>query len=331
MVDIAASTKQVSGFPAQHYNNTSVSDALKTEEINIIWMQKIEKTKEVYNRFNEDFKLFLSKMPSNDVKKYVEFVFNKGLVFIGISKGKTPAIFSRLLLTRSEKVAGIVLDSNDLDISLSTGETPSIDDCIYAVYYSLIRAGVLLNKNEIAKDKELHKNLVIYLNQIFLRSLGKGTIYNEKQKYAIMIACIYIYHRHYLQQKHLSALSFLKRNYSNIVDKSSLEEVVPKLEATSKYSNMQDIAKILVDLKIMTTNPNRITMNLLRNLTTSGFYSLIGSLDLFIGFVVLSRYPTGLYPRTAIISDKLHSTVEQIMVKYVSKVSYDTKAIPRGF
>jgi hypothetical protein len=270
-------------------------------------------------------------MPSNDVKKYVEFVFNKGLVFIGFSPKKTPAVFSRLLISKEGKVAGVVLDSGDLDIALQSGETPSIDDCIYAVYYSLIRSGVLAFKNEVSKDKELHRNLVIYLNQMFLRSLGKGTIYNEKQKHAIMIACIYIYHRHYLQQKHLSAISFLKRNYSNIVDKSSLEEIVPKLEGTSKYSSIQDIAKILVDLKIITTQPNRITMNLLRNLSTAGFYSLIGSLDLFIGFVVLSRYPTGIYPRTAMISDKLHRKVEDIVSKHLAKVQYDTSGIPRDY
>lgn len=322
---------QKSAFPAQHYNVSPVSNALKTEEINIYWLDKEPGNKEIYGRFNEDFKLYLSKMPSNDVKKHVEFAFNKSLVFIGFSKGKTPAIFSRLLLGKTEKVAGIVLDSQDMDIEISTGETPSIDDCIYAVYYSLIRAAVLSNKDAIAKDKELHKNLAIYLNQIFLRALGKGTIYNEKQKHSIMIACIYIYHRHYLQQKHLSALSFLKRNYSNIVDKASLEEIVPKLEATSKYATIQDIAKILVDLNILTANPNLITMNLLRNLATSGFYHLIGSLDLFIGFVVLSRYPTGLYPRSAMVSDKLHRTVEQIILKYLAKVEYDTGAIPKAF
>jgi hypothetical protein len=322
---------QKTSFPVRHYNPSPVMDALKNEEINIFWLAKDQDHKLAYTRFNDDFKLFLSKMPSNDVKKYVEFAFNKGLVHIGFSKTKTPAIFSRLLLTKEEKVAGIVLDSSDLDISINTGETPSIDDCIYAVYYSLIRAGVLSNRNEIDKDKELHRNLVIYLNQIFLRSLGKGTIYNEKQKHAILITCIYIYHRHYLQQKHLSALSFLKRNYTNIVDKSSLEEIVPKLEATSKYSSIQDISKILVDLKIMTTNPNKIIMNLLKNLSTSGFYSLIGSLDLFIGFVVLSRYPTGLYPRSSMISDKLHRTVEQIMIKYLGKVEYDTGALPRDY
>lgn len=322
---------QSSKFPAQHYSPTPVSDALKTEEINIYWLDKNESNKIPYARFNDDFKLFLSKMPSNEVKKYVEFVFNKGLVFIGFSPQKTPAVFSRLLLSKSDKVAGVVLDSGDLDIALKSGETPSIDDCIYAVYYSLVRAGVLAFKGEIARDKELHRNLVIYLNQMFLRSLGKGTIYNEKQKHAIMITCIYIYHRHYLQQKHLSAISFLKRNYSNIVDKNSLEEIVPKLEQTSKYSTIQDIAKILVDLKIITTHPNMITMNLLKNLSTAGFYSLIGSLDLFIGFVVLSRYPTGIYPRTAMISDKLHKTVEQIVDKHLAKVQYDTSAIPREY
>lgn len=321
-------TKSASSFPVQQFAASPVSDVLKTGEYNIAWFDKDEDNRSMYATFNENFKLFLTKMQSNNVKKFVEFLFNKGLIFVGISKLKNP-VFSRLLLGKSDGIAGIVLDSSDLDIDLKTGETPNIDDCIYAVYYSLIRGGVLLNKDEVQRDKELHRNLAIYLNQIFLRSLGKGTIYNEKQKNSILITCIYIFHRHYLQQKHLAALSFLKRNYSNLVDQKTLELVYPLLESTSKYSTIQDIPKILIDLKILSANPNIVTMNLLKNLGTSGFYNLIGSLDVYIGFVVLSRYPTGLFPRTSLISDKLHKNVEQIMIKYLDKIKYDTKAIKR--
>lgn len=317
-------------FPSRHFDNSPVSDVFTTGEINILWYDKDDENRSMYSAFNENFKLFLTKMQTGYVKKYVEFVFNKDLVFVGISKIKNP-VFSRLLTTETNKVAGIVLDGDDLDINFRTGETPNIDDCIYATYYSLIRSAVILNKDVVSRDKELHKNLAIYLNQIFLRSLGKGTIYNDKQKNAILIACIYIYHRHYLQQRHLAALSLLKRNYKNIVDKNTLDQIYPALESTSKYSSISDIPKILIDLKIISTNPNIITMNLLKNLGTAGFYDLIGSLDVFIGFVVLSRYPTGLFPRTAIVSDKLHKNVEEIMVKYLNKVEYDTKAIKKQY
>ena len=323
--------KLTKNFPVQHYAFSPVNDALKREEFNIVWFDKDAENKNIYTRFNEDFKLFLTKLPGNNVKRMVDFVFNKGLVFIGISKSKTPAVFSRLLLNKSGKVAGIVIDSSDLEIDLNTGETQRIDDCIYAVYYSLIRAGVLSHKDAVQKDKELHRNLVLYLNQIFLRSLGKGSVYNDKQKEIIKMVCIYIFHRHYLQQRHLAAISFLKRNYTKILDPEVLSEVAPKLEATSKYSSIQDIGKLLVDFKIYTGSPNNIIMNLLKILSTSGFYSLIGSLDLFIGFIVLARYPSGLFPRTTMISDKLHKTVEATMIKYLSKVDFDTKAIPKQY
>ena len=319
-----------SNFPAQQFAVSPVSDILKTGEYNIAWCNKDEEDKDMYSLFNENFKLFLTKMQAGNVKKYVEFAFNKGLVFVGISKGKNP-VFSRLLLSKTDKIAGIVLDSSDLDIDLRTGDTPNIDDCIYAVYFSLIRSAILLNKTEIQKDRELHRNLSIYLNQIFLRSLGKGTIYNDKQKNAILITCIYIYHRHYLQQKHTSALSFLKRHYSNIVDQTTLENIYPLLESTSKYNAIQDIPKILIDLKIITVNPNIVTMNLLKNLGTPGFYNLIGPLDVYAGFVVLSRHPSGLFPRTSLISDKLHKNVENILVKYLNKVQYDIKTINRMY
>lgn len=275
-------------FPARHFPDVPSSGSLYVDEINIVWQDKNADHKAVYDRFNEDFKLFLSKLPSNNVKKFVEFVYNKQLIFLGVSKRKTPAIFSRLLTTNSDKVAGIVLDSFDMEINLSTGESSAIDDCIYAVYYSLIRAGVILNADAIAKNKELHRNLVIYLNQCFLRLLGKGLVYNDKQKEYIKGVCIYIFHRHFLQQRHLAAMSALKRNYTNILNKEYLAELASSLEEAKKYSTVQDIPKILVDLKIINGNPNNVIMNILKLFGTAGFYHLIGTLDLLVGFIVLS-------------------------------------------
>ena len=323
--------KLTAKFPARQFPENATDDTLKTGEINIVWQDRIAVHKAVYDKFNTDFKLFLTKLSDNNVKKYVENVFNKNLIFVGISKRKTPAIFSRLLLTNTNRIAGIVLDSFDLEINLSTGESNNIDDCIYAVYYSLIRSGVILNSEAITKNKELHKNLIIYLNQSFLRILGKGLVYNEKQKEYIKCICIYIFHRHFLQQRHLAAISALKKNYKDITNSDFLKEIADKLEEISKYSTVQDIPKMLIDHKIIYENPNNIIMNMLKIFGTPGFYHLIGSLDLLIGFIVISRYPTNLFNKSSMISEKLHKTVEDIMLNYVKQISYDTKIIPKEY
>ena len=318
-------------FPPKTFSKTPVQDVFEKGEINILSFVKDETNKDIYTNFNEIFKLYLSKLPSNNVKKYVDFVYKKNLVFIGQSTVKAPVVFSRILLTTQNKVAGIVLDSQDLEINTGTGETDRIDDCIYAVYYGLIRAAIISGDGLIKKDKDLNKNLAIYVNQIVLRSLGKGSIYSQEQKDLIFSACAYLYHRHYLDQRHPMALVRVKADYTDIINKNNIPKIIDVLDRTSKYSSMKDISKLLIDLKIVTVNPNQLMLSLLKQLGPTGFYCFVGSLDYFVASVILARYPSNLLPKTMMVSNKLHTTVETIMSKYINKVEYDVNAIKKDY
>ncbi|MDX1700825.1 MAG: hypothetical protein R3250_09420 [Melioribacteraceae bacterium] len=323
--------KESKMFPPKSFSDSPVKDVFDAGEFNIAWLDKTKENADIYTTFNEIFKLYLSKLPSNNVKKYVDFVFKKGLVFVGFSVAKSPIVFNRILLTKQDKVAGIVLDSSDLDIDLVTGETDRVDDCIYATYYGLLRAAVISGNGAIKTDKDLNKNLAIYVNQIVLRSLGKGIVYNAEQKDLIFGACTYLYHRHFLSQKHPMALVKVKNDYKDVINQKSIDKVIEILDKTSKYSTIKDISRLLVDLKIVTTNPNQVMLSMLKQLGSTGFYCFVGSLDYFLASVVLARYPTGLFPKTMMVSDKLHNTVETIASKYLGKVGYDVTAVKREF
>ncbi len=323
--------KESKNFPPKSFSDSPVQDVFKKGEFNIGWLKKVEENKPIYDTFNESFKLYLSKLPSNHAKKFVDFVFKKGLVFVGFSITKNSIVFNRILLNASNRVSGIVLDSQDLGISIRTGETHRVDDCIYSVYYGLLRAAVIAGNGRLRQDNELNKNLAIFVNQIVLRSLGKGIVYSVEQKDLIFGACAYLYHRHFLTQKHPMALSKLKSNYKDIINKDNMDKVITALDATTKYSTLKDISKILVDLKIITSNPNKVMLSLLKLLGPVGFYCFVGSLDHMLAAVVLAKYPTGLFPKTMMVSDKLHTNVENIAAKYVSKVEYDVTAIKREY
>ena len=319
-------------FPSQQYAPSPIADLLTKGEINIIWYDRDHTNSYIYDTFNNDFRLFLSKLPQNNVKKYVSTVFDENLVFVGVSKVKSPVVFSRVLRTRaSGDLAGIVIDSGDIDINLATGEASSIDDCIYATYFAIIRAAILNNKDAIQKEKDLHKTLVLFLFQSLLKALGKGTVYSPKHREFIMLTCAYIFYRHYFKQKHLSAISFVKRNFKDNISPDTMKEALEYIGSSSKYSTIQDIPKVLIDMKVITTNPNQVTLALMRILSNKGYYCVSGSLDFFIGFVILLRYPSGLFPKTGTGSDKIHKNVEDVMVKYMNKIKYNTKIIMKEY
>ena len=146
----------------------------------------------------------------------------------------------------------------------------------------------------------------------------------------IFASCAYLYHRSFLSQKHPMALTKVKNNYKDII-KSNVDNIITKLDRTSKYSTMKDIPKVLVDLKIVTTNPNQLMISLLKVLGSTGFYCFGGSLDHFIAAIILAKYPTGLFPKSMMVSDKLHTTVENVMSKYLAKVEYDVSAIKKDY
>lgn len=307
----------------EQFNDSPITNILATKERNIFVINRTQENKDLYSNFDNLFNTFLLKLPENNVKKYVNYVFTKNIIYIGNSVGfKTDLVFSRLYKTES-KLFGIVLDSSVLEIDIKTGDTSRIDDCIYASYFGLVRSAILLNKQEIAKNQDLHKLLCTYLYHIFIRAIGQKTIYNEKQKSLVRLACTYIYYRQFLTQTHNMTVSLIKRYHSELFNKNDLDEFIPLLDNVSKYNTVKDIPKILVDLNVYHDNPSNITIQLIRIIESTGYYSLIGSLDQLIGMVILSKYPTQLFSRSCLTIDKIHDSVEIIISKFIDTIQFE--------
>lgn len=306
-------------FPPKFFNSTPINTFLQTKEQNIYVIERINDDG-TYKNFDELFRIYLSKLPNSHAKKYVTTLFNKNMIYIGTStNSKNDAIFSRILL-QNNKLSGIVLDSSVLDIDVSTGNTTSIDDCIYASYFGLIRASMLANQQYVMKDTNLHKLLSNYVYLLTLKFLGQQVTHNPKYKTLIHLAVVYIYYRHFLAQKHISAIATIKRDYKDAFEKSYLDEFLPTLNDLSKYNTMRDLPKVLIDLKLSIDPPNRVMVKMLQLFENVGFYSFIGPFDRFVPMAILSQYPTDLFNKNVLTNDKVHRAVEEKVVKYIEKV-----------
>lgn len=315
-------------FPPKSFDDEP-SPSLTGEKTIILFYRDFDKNKNQYENFNNSFKTFLTKLPDNNVKHFVDTIFQKDLVFIGTSPVRNDGIFSRVLLTNTGKLAGIVLDSSDLNIDLESGETDQIDDCVYASYFGLIRAAVILNKNDVRQNKRLHKLLSTYLFLIMLKVLGKNNLYSEKQKTFVHITCVYAYYKFMLNENVNMIFSILKNDYANVFDTNYLSEFIPMLRKLKNYESVKDIPKMLVDLNLIRENPNIVIIELLKTLKSSGFYAFIGSLDYFIAMVVLSKYPSNLFSKDSLTNDKIHSAVEEEIINYVKKIKFDLTSVPK--
>ena len=317
-------------FPIKFFSDSDVNNILKTEEQKILVLYKDKKNTSLYSTFNDDFSTYLSKLPNNNVKQQNQNLMNKDLVFLSVAKIKPDNIFVRILTTIENKLAGIVLDTQQLDIDPITGSTDSIDNCVYATYFGLVRSAVLLNKDEIRQDKDLHKLLTTYLHLLLIKAIGIDKIYSQKSKNFIHILAIYIYYKYYLKEKHSYILTIIERDYESFIGKDDIAEFMPMLEKMQGYNSIKDFPKMLIDAKIWNESPNIIIVSLLKMLKPIGFYCLIGPLDYLISLAVVSRYPTDFFSKKCLVSDKIQETIEKIMIGYIDKIKFDLSAVPKS-
>jgi len=304
------------------FAKSDVDNILISADTNFAYFYKTEeKYKGMYDRFNQDFSLFLSKLPNTAAKKYVNEVFNRNLIFLGINQlAKTEGFFSKAVFD-GESLSGIVIDIKDLDINVLTGETKNIDDCIYAVYYSFIKSAVVLNKSGIKSDKKLQEMLAQYLYLVVISTLDSKSLLNTpKQKFFTKIICYYAFYRYFIKETFAATTRKLEKIFEE--NKDMFEEFKSKFKDIDKYDSVKDIPKMLIDSKVLIIDPNMFIIGLVKKFKQYGFYSILGSLDMFIAFVITCKYPFELFPQCSSMNSELQNKIEEAMVPYMKKVKF---------
>jgi len=302
--------------------DNTIADKLQKTEHGILVYSRKNKIID-FDTFFTDMRLYLKKMPKNNVTENVFKLLNNDGIFLGLYQSRKDfLIYSRILLTTDNKLAGVVLETADLNIGFN-GETDSIDNCIYATYFALIRASLKCKSDTLKLDYGLHKLCVAYLFNLFLKSLGNSNSFSNLQLDGIHLACAYCYMRHYLQLTHSSAVSRLNRVFIDVVDKNSIEKLLPSFELVSNYNSLKDIGKVLINLNVLSVNPNKILLLLIQNFGKIFFYNIMGSLPNLIATIIITKYPTDLLGNFSSVNNKLQSTIEKFVVQnYLNKMKY---------
>lgn len=302
-------------------NDTQLSQQMRESEHQIV---VISKDSFDYESLYSDMKLFLRKMPKSKVTEYVGRLLNLEGIFVSLQTTKSSLpVYSRLLITKDNKIAGLSLSSHELGIDHHTSETDNIDDCIYATYSGLIRGSLLCNEKTVNSNYDLHKLCITYLNNIILKIIGKSQTFNKFKIDGIYIACSYLYFRHYLSFNHSSAVSRTTRLFADVINKETIKKYQPSLELISRYKSFKEIGNVLIDLNIISMNPNQILLSLIQTLGRTFFYNIMSSLDFLIATIVLTMYPTNIFKDAVIINNNLQKAIEKIVIKeYLDRTDY---------
>jgi len=302
-------------------NDNELSQQMRESEHQIA---VISKDSFNYKQLYEDMNLFLKKMPKSNVTEYVGRLLNLEGVFVTLQTSKPSLpVYSRVLVTKDNKIAGVSLSSYKLNIEPRTAESDSIDDCIYATYFGLIRGSLLCNDNHVQTNYDLHKLCITYLCNFVMKTIGKSQTFNKFKFHGIYITCSYLYFRHYLSFNHSSAISRTNRLFADVIDKETIKAYQPSLELISRYKSFKEIGKVLIDLSIISTNPNQLLLSLIQTLGRTFFYNVMSSIDFLIATIILTTYPTGIFKEASIINNNLQKSIEKLVIQnYLDRTKY---------
>ena len=313
-------------FIPRYFNSSEIEKLMKENEQKVIILLRSSKEKEAYNNFDNDFSIYLDKLPQSNMKKYVGILFNKNLVYFGTTKIKDLTTVSRVLLTKNEKLAGIVLNSYVLDISVAKGSTSNIDECICGTYLGLIRAAILSNKQEIKKDFELHKLITSFLYLLFLKILGRTISVSSSQKDLLHLICIYLFYRQFMDERHTRIIYLIEKYFvGDLISKESYDKYKESVDKLVPFTSFKDIPRILNDLNMSNNQQQQIMMSIIKYIDKNGFYAIIGSLDNLVAAIILSKYPTELISRGFAANYDIQDKIEKKISTYLDKLSYESQ------
>lgn len=310
-------------YTPKFFNSSEIETFLKENENKVIIVLRLDENKNSYENFDRDFSAFLNKLPNSPLKTAVGMLINKNLVFFGTAKNVDGTTYSRALISKNEKLAGIVLNSYALDISLKDGTTPSIDECIYSTYYGMIRSAVIIHKEEIKKDRELQRLVSEFLFGLIMRVMGRSMSVDAHQKQFLQLIVTYLFFKQFCEEKHAKIIKIVSKYYSDVFNKEDLEKYSQYIEKLDSFSSIKDLPKIVQIFNMSELNSSQLTMNLIRSVGSQGFHTLLGTLDQLIASIVLAKYPTEIVSKGFSANRELQTKIENKIDKYIKKIKFE--------
>lgn len=311
-------------FPNQKFgvNNIEHNPLFDAERDILVLGSTHSSAQLVYTRLHTDLAAYGLKIPNSLAKTCVDYLITRKLIFLGVTKsGHKSGVLGTILLNKN-KLAGIVLESGELNIDTRTGESSAIDRSFYASYFEYIRATCILNETKIIKDSNIHHIVCKYLSLIFLKAIGSGVNFTEKQKIFLEVLVNYFYLRFMLRQNH----NKIKEIITGPLSKELQSEIVFLLPRLEKYKTMKDIFKAFIDFNISHEPPTAIIMKLLNKYKIFTFSCFVGSLDYLISLIITSLYPVD-FLEGALINKDLQGQLESHLSKYLTTINFDTSAV----
>ena len=295
-------------------NRTTASRVLISSEQTIGAIIDLKIIENLY----EQMYVFVDKLGYNsNAGRYVRIALDNKVVYPGWPDGSSQVpIVARVAAAGPKVIQAIVLNANLLNID-KEGNTDQVDNCVYATYFSQIRAGIVEGINEVIRDRKLHDMLITYFMYLTLKILGKLVELTDEQKKKFRMLIAYLFYRHFFSDNHNAAAAHVKQLYPDDYDKKFVESLKP-------FTTMQALPKALITLDVIKRmDPLKLTMDFFARAGQQAYIYLFGTLDYSVASIVITLYPFEYVPKKLLVSTTIQEKIEEhVLRQYVDDLKY---------
>lgn len=312
------------GVPKFVHYNAELSNAddpntnvlVRLEKL-FLYLIRSKESEKIYQNFDDQLKTYLNKISGNS-KDICMQLLNRNALLIAINPKKLTNILGSASVSESNKLLFVAAELSVFDIDPLDGTIGNIEELTNQYYYQFIRS-IIKVFPEISKNMDLHYIVIQIYTYLLMKTLRIPTLVEKKVELLKYIVGI-MYLKHFVKMD----FNLAKEKVLPLVDSKLQKEIVSAVPDTllMKYSDIKDILKIVIDLKIVFDTPNNLTYQMLNQLKVVSFLSITSTFDHLIASLIAALTSVEYY-KPLLINKQLQEKLESVILQYSDKIKYE--------
>jgi len=289
---------------------------VKLEKI-FLYLFRNKDSAEFYQNFDDQIKTYLNKVSGNS-KDICLQLLNRHALLVSVNPKKIPNILGSASVTESNKLLFVAAEISIFDIDPLDGNIGNIEELINQYYYQFIRV-ILKTFPEITKNMDLHYIVIQIYTYLLMKTLRIPLLVDKKVELLKYITGI-LYLKHFVNMD----FNLAKEKVLPLIDVKLQKEIVSSVPdiLLSKYTDIKDVMKLAIDLKLIFDSPNNLTYQMLNQLKVVSFLSITSTLDHLIASLIASLTSIEHY-KSLMINKQLQEKLESYVLQYSDKIKYE--------
>jgi len=307
----------------------SMSLVARTEELAVLSPSISSELKTKLRDILEDISIMLIKMPSSQLTKSVQFLFNNNHANVSFRKDnnsspdRVPRINSHITFIGNNHTVGYIsADANSVAITYDLDKSNiDIKKAVYSYYHGLIRAAVLTSSS--SNINNLRTLVSDFYIRLFKHVLDLSSL-TELQEFKFNFVVAKFVSLTLFKQNNGASESFASSYLKGLSnqDRDTLSFEIDNISSMFKSAaTMKDIFSVFQELSITYDNSSAAITKTYNALSVNNYLSVMSSsLDIVISSIIMSKYSKDYFSLN--VDNTITIGIESSISKLIQRIKY---------